>query len=430
MATKKTSQQTKDRVTEDGVESQNHFILVPTLDIQIVERPEPGKETEKLFFNPRSPESFTPDEMQSLMESLAEDGLQQPPIVRIFTGDGTKDGPVKRIELVAGERRLRSIQRLIDANTPCKTDDGETVPAKVAFAKIPCRVYYNMSDEKALRIAFIENWQHQQLSVKDEIDLVQRLLARKLKQEEIATMLGTNVTWVSQTSNFKKELPATAFERLLENRLSRHVAVKMLGFRPEDREPLFKEMVKVEEEESAAAEANLKAERERAEDDEDLATRGEEKAISDRNPGEAKRQARRRGQAQKKQQEVDQKLEKLRSEKGTLRQGTLQTASQRAGIAPKKAQVLTKGMIEQFYVDLIGKWLENGKIDSVTKNELPAEMLEIMQATARAILTGNHDPSKVVRNLMVARGAWTLPDGYNEEPEELLEVTEGDQEID
>lgn len=418
--TKATKTKTKDR--------DDQYPLIETSQILIVERPEDGKGEEPLFFNPRSLESFTPDEMAELMGSIQQDGLQQPPIVRIFTQNGQRDGDVTKIELVAGERRLRSIQRLIADDALCQTEDGEQ-PASVVFKSIPCKVYYNITDERALRLAFIENGQHKSLSTKEEIALVERLTRRGLKQDEIAGVLGTNVTWVSQTSNFRDELPEAAFGRLLDGKLSRHVAVKMLSYKKEDRGALFDEMVKVEKEEREAAQAKLQAEKEQAEDDEDLAARKEQQAIKERDGAEAKRQQRKQTQARRRQGEIKEKEEKLDSEKDQLRQGTLQKAGQRAGIAPKKAQILTKSMIEQFYVELTGKWIDNGKIDPITKQEMPEDVLKVVRATSHAILTGQHDPGRLVRQIMVERGEWTLPDGYEEEPQELLEVSEGDEEI-
>jgi ParB-like chromosome segregation protein Spo0J len=419
----KASKQTKTKER-----SEDQYPLIELSQIRIVERPAEGDADEPLFYNPRSMDSFTVDEMAELKDSLRQDGLQQPPIVRIFTQDGKRDGEVLKIELVAGERRLRSLQSLVEEDTPCQTDDGEK-PASQVFAFIPCKVYYNIDDARALRIAFIENGQHKSLTTKEEIALVERLTKRGLKQDEISVVLGTNVTWVSQTSNFREELPPDAFARLLEGKLSRHVAVKMLSYKKEDRQPLFTEMVRVEQEERAAAKAKLQAEKEQAEDDEELAARGEQQAITQKDGGEAKRQQRKQSQARRRQGEIVEKEKKLDSEAETLRQGTLQKAGQRAGIQPKKAQILTKSMIEQFYVDLVAKWIENGKIDSITKQEMPEDKLRIIRATAQAILTGQHDPGRLMRQIMVEAGLWTLPDGYEEEPQELLEVGAGDEEI-
>lgn len=405
------------------------YPLIQTDRIIIVDRPDPTTESDdKLFFNPRSLESFTADEMAEMRESLREDGLQCPPIVRVFTEGAKEDGDITKIELIAGERRLRSIQGLIEDAVMCVTDDGEK-PAGEVFKSIPCKVYYNISDEKALRIAFIENGQREPLQVRDEIALVERLSKRNLKQDEIASLLGTNVTWVSQTSNFREELPPEAFDKLLTNKLSRHVAVKMLSYKKEDRDKLYQEMVQVEKEEREAAQSKIREEKAVAEDDEDIASLSEQEAIDAANPVEAKRSSKRKSQAQRKQKELAEREAKLEKDKETLRQGTLQRAGQRTNINPKKAQILTKTMIEQFYVDLPSKWKENGKIDAITKQAIPEEMLDMVMHVAKSILTGQHDSGKTIRQIMVSRGLWTLPEGYTEEPDAPLEIPEGDEEL-
>jgi hypothetical protein len=67
----------------DVVESGDMSIIqVPIEAIDIVERPQVGKEFAKIIYNPRSISSFTPERMNELQYSIRLDGLQQPPIVR------------------------------------------------------------------------------------------------------------------------------------------------------------------------------------------------------------------------------------------------------------------------------------------------------------------------------------------------------------
>lgn len=417
----------KGKKSKDDLNQDEKFPLTDLSAIKIAERPEPGKESDCIFFNPRSMDSFVQEEMQSLMDSIAEDGLQQPPVCRAFTVAGVRDAEIIRIELIAGERRLRTLQEMYRLDIPCKREDGSATTAQDLYAKIPVKMYYNISDEKALRIAFAENHEHQKLTIKEEVSLVERLAARGLSQAEIVGILGTNVTWVSQTANFREELPIEAFQKLIEGKLSRHVAVKMLSYKKEDRETLYTETVRVQKEEFEATKAKLEQERFEAEDEEEIAASKEQEAIDKANAAEAKRQERKRRQAQKKQEEVKEKETRLDDEKDTIRQGHLQKGGQQAGIVPKKATALTKQMIQQFYVELLGKWIENGKIDSVTKKTYPTDMLETVRNVAQAMLSGDHDPGKVIRTMLVARGEWTLPEGYEEKAVELLEVAEGDE---
>jgi hypothetical protein len=65
----------------------------------------------------------------------------------------------------------------------------------------------------------------------------------------------------------------------------------------------------------------------------------------------------------------------------------------------------------------------------VTKEAYPSEILEVMVATANAILSGQSDPGAVIRGIMVQRGEWVLPEDFTEETHDLLDVPPGDEEI-
>lgn len=413
------------RITGDGM-----YPLVPLHAITIRERPEEGRESEQLFFNPRDYDSFSADEMGKLRRSIARDGLHSPPMVRVFTKDGTPDGPIDKIELIAGERRLRSCQALYETNEDVldRSVRGEKVyrPAREVLAKIPCEVLYNISDEEALRHAFTENHERRDLTIREEVALVERLSRRGMRQDEIADLLGTNVTWVSQTANFRTELPSGAFAKLLDGSISRHVAVQMLSFNSEDRAALFEAAVKVEATERTRQLQELTEAVEQAEDQEDIE---EQRELTAQTTQAANRARKRRAAAVRKGQTAKNRIEKVRSEAGTIRQGHLAKAAIEAGVAPRKAKILTKQMIEQFYVQLLDKWLERGRVDHVTKREYPLDMIRVIQGTAQAILSGQADPGLIIRSILVDRGEWTLPTGYVEEPVELLDIAEGDEEI-
>lgn len=407
----------------------HHYPLVPLLRIGLVERPPEGQEADQLFFNPRSMDSFTPEAMAKLKGDIARDGLRNPPIVRVFTSDGSETGEIDRIELVAGERRLRSCLSLYEENAPVRDHRGKVRPAQEVLASIPCSLLYNATDEEALRHAFLENDDHQPLSTTEEIVLVERLARRGMLQDEIAEVLGTNVTWVSQTGNFRNELPNEAFEKLLDGTLSRHVAVQMLSFKPGDRQRLFEETVKLEEREREEQIEDLTLEVEKAEDEELIHGEREKKEAQAGNKAGAERSNKRKQAATKRLAGSQARLARVRKESGTIRQGHLQRAAVEAGLAPKKAKTLTRQMIEQFYRNLPEQWLTSGKTDRITKQPYPPEIIEIVMATADAILKGQADPGAVIRHIMVIRGEWTLPEDYVEEPLDLLDIPPGDEEI-
>jgi len=387
------------------------YPLVPLKAIELAERPEEGKESNRIFFNPRALESFDSKAMTELRESIRQDGLVQPPVVRVSTSNNKKDGDILRVELVAGERRFRSISKLWEDNAECYDEDSQQMrPAREVYEHVPCKVLYNISDQTALRIAFKENNEHKSLTIKEEISLVERL-SSIMKQEEICDLLRTNVTWVSQTANFRKELPVAAFEKLMIGKLSRHVAVQILSFRPQDRERLYAETVRAEEEERVAALNAIRDEIEFSEDAEDIALSEQEMAIRNGKIQDVKKAKKKATTAAKKLQKAKDKEAKIHEGEGVIKQGHIAVGSQLAGVSPKKAKMLARSDIEQFYVDLLGNWQERGKECPILKLKMPEHVLKIMKMTAEAILNGQHDPAAVIRNFLIAQGEWTVPEG-------------------
>lgn len=401
------------------------YPLVPLAAITISERPESGQESEVLFYNPRSIESFTADEMQALMTSIKEDGLQQPPIVRVTTQDGKKSGSIKSVELVAGERRLRSIMKLVESNEDCYDDTvNKMVPARQLFEQLPCKVIYNIGDDQALKIAFLENGQHQPLSTKEEVELVERLLKRDMNLDDISKMLNTNITWVSQTSNFRAELPTVAFDKLINGQLSRNVAVQILSYKPEDRQTAFDKAIAVEAEETTISLKELQETREVAQDNEMLAARAKQKAENSGDFAQVKLEERKQRNFGKVVKAATEKKSKVMAEAGVIRQSHLIKGAKKAKVAPKKAKALVPAMIHECFVELPSTWIEDGHRDSVTDELVPNDVLEIMVHVGRSILRGITDTEKVLREILIRQGIWngTLDEEGEEEPAEPVEV--------
>jgi Trp operon repressor len=401
-------------LTENG-----RYPIVPLHSIEVVERPESGKEAEQIFYNPRSLESFTSEKMKSLRDSIQEDGLHSPLTVRAFTEDGTRKGAITRIQLVAGERRFRSINWLYDNDALCYDDMTETqVSAKKLYVGVPCKVLYNIDDKEALRVAFQENNEHLGLCVREEVELVERLLNGGMKQEEIVVMLGTNVTWVSQTMNFRKQLPAGAFAKLLEGNLARHVAVQILSFKPEDRANLYEKACETERKQTSEARTRLTTEVEVAEDELSLETATVEIAKEEGDEATAAKHARKGESARKRLELAQTRLDRTVAEAGTIRQGHLQEAAQTNRITPKKNKMLNRQSIEQFYFDLVNNWSARRKLDNFVKKLMPSDVLDVISCTAQAILAGESDPGMVVRTVMARRGEWKV-DPQHQLPNEM-----------
>lgn len=123
--------------------------------------------------NPLQPRrEFSEEELVELAESIRENGLLQPLVVR--PAPGAED----RFELVAGERRLRAIRSL----------EWEDVAAVVR----------EVSDETLLVLALVENLQREALSPLEEAEGYRTLAdSFGLTQEEIAHSVGKDRSTVA-----------------------------------------------------------------------------------------------------------------------------------------------------------------------------------------------------------------------------------------
>lgn len=128
---------------------------------------------EKITPNPHQPrKNFNEDSLQGLMESIKEYGIIQPIIL-------FKDGP-DSWQLIAGERRWRSAKAL----------GIKTVPAIVR----------DLSEQKRMEIALIENLQRENLNVLEVAAAYQKLIDEfNLTQEQLSKRVGKSRPVITNT---------------------------------------------------------------------------------------------------------------------------------------------------------------------------------------------------------------------------------------
>jgi hypothetical protein len=76
-----------------------------------------------------------------------------------------------------------------------------------------------------------------------------------------------------------------------------------------------------------------------------------------------------------------------------------------------------------------GKHVEVKMVNPLTHKPYPPDKLKVIVETAKAVLSGNIDTGAIVRKVMVDVGEWELPEGVHEMDPELLEIQEGDEEL-
>lgn len=169
---------------------------------------------EKITPNPHQPRSvFNEDELQELMDSITEYGIIQPLIVS-RSGDGW--------QLIAGERRWRSAKALGMA----------TVPA----------IIRDMSEQKKMEIALIENLQRKDLNAVEVATAYQRLIDQfNLSHEELAKKVGKSRPAVANTLRILTAVPDVK-KAVVEGMISEGHARVLVGLPEEDQLELLKKI--------------------------------------------------------------------------------------------------------------------------------------------------------------------------------------------
>ncbi len=158
-------------------------------------------------FQPRK--DFSPEALRELADSIKEQGIVQPLIVRERND---------YLELIAGERRWRAAQLL-------------------GLAEVP--VILRQADDRAvLELALIENLQREDLNPIEEAQGYAQLTEQfQLKQEEVAIKVGKSRAAVANAIRLLKLAPAIQGE-IREGRLSAGHAKVILGLTGEKQQKL------------------------------------------------------------------------------------------------------------------------------------------------------------------------------------------------
>ena len=174
------------------------------------------------------------DSIQQLAQTLQEEGLLQPIIVREDQGG---------YEIIAGERRFRAAKSL----------GSEKIPA----------IVNNLDDQQTASLALIENLQRENLNPIDEAQAYEQLMQlNDLTQTQLAQDIGKSQSYVANKLRLLK-LAEPVQEHLAKGELSARHGRAILGLSEEDQAKLAEEVVKQglsvkETEERAAKLANPK----------------------------------------------------------------------------------------------------------------------------------------------------------------------------
>jgi ParB family chromosome partitioning protein len=163
-------------------------------------------------FQPRK--DFAPEALQELADSIREQGIVQPLIVRDLK---------THLELIAGERRWRAAQL-------------------IGLAEVPV-ILREADDRAVLELALIENLQRENLNAIEEAQGYSQLISQfQLTQEEVAVKVGKSRTVVANALRLLK-LPTALQGYIRDGRLSVGHAKVILGLPVEKQQQLAAERV-------------------------------------------------------------------------------------------------------------------------------------------------------------------------------------------
>ena len=171
---------------ESRGEFSDNFFMCPIGDIR-PNRYQPRKE-------------FTEEELESLKESVKEQGVIQPLLVRSLEDS---------YELIAGERRLRAARETSLTHVP-------------VFIK-------DLTDEQLLEVSIIENVQRQDLNPLEEAEAYHRLITEfHYTQDTVSKKIGKNRSTIANFLRLRS-LPEPVKQSLLAGEISTGHARAILG---------------------------------------------------------------------------------------------------------------------------------------------------------------------------------------------------------
>jgi ParB family chromosome partitioning protein len=180
--------------------------VVPPPGTTLMAPPAPGDRVQRVPLSRIRPSAmqprkeFAPEALQELADSIRQQGIVQPLIVRERGGF---------FELIAGERRWRAAQLLNLAEVPIITREAD--------------------DRSVLELALIENLQRENLNPLEEALGYSQLAGQfELTQEEIALKVGKSRAAVANATRLLK-LPAPVQSYIREGKLSVGHAKVILG---------------------------------------------------------------------------------------------------------------------------------------------------------------------------------------------------------
>lgn len=336
--------------------------------------------------NPRrtSNPGFSEDRMTRLRESIKEEGLNHALLVR-----KVNDGKYK-YRLIAGERRLRSIQKLREEDqiaesageerVLCKDQrNGKMEPAQAVYKSVECKVSDCADDREARRLAIEENVTSENLTEYELLLQVEEMEHEKFTRAEQAKTMRISEAWISQSHSLLK-CHQKILDYMREGKLTRTAALTFLPIPMDKVEAVLDTAVNMTYKEGAHKIAEATKERQEALAEIEKSTDGLRisKFLGDcEKAKDCRRSISKAGRAAAKAEKVLRSAEKKKNKKITVE--TIATAAKQVdGAGEGLKRTVSMAKTRQFYEDVKQMFQRDDLINPENGNEYDKKDVEML----------------------------------------------------
>lgn len=212
-------------VEMDGVKHLHGNLYRVRLDL--IELPEASEEGVLTFKNPRlvgtnKPKGFSKEEMEELRKAIQTEGLEHPLLLRKVLVKGKSI-----LQLVSGERRYRSISKLVKDKASCRNPaTGKDEKASVLYEYVDARINLNMDDRTAYKHAYSGNDKAIGIGEGSTVALIREFREAGWTDQDVMEATGKSITWLKDT-DILIDLDEDTFKALANDQINRSAALDL-----------------------------------------------------------------------------------------------------------------------------------------------------------------------------------------------------------
>jgi len=334
------------------------------------------------------------DSMKELRDAIKDKGLFKPLMVRILERGGKKV-----YQIIAGERRWRACKKLNEDDEQCFNPvTGKVEPGSQVYESVECRLYEDIDDKEAMKMAFLENSTSVNIGEAANLNLFRYWRDHGFDDQTIMDCTKKTVAWVRHM-DIISGLDAETLTAYCQSQINQTVALQLANV--EDK----KERVKILHEACAYAEGRAKETIDKAQEELGEAVKDAELAqgtlkIAEYDGTVDKNKAKDRVATTVKKVKAKRKKVKEAVQQGQAKAGDMVKAQIKVtGKPPKKINTALRTVaIQQLIVDEVDKLIEaDGEKDGIVV--APVEALEIVKHTAEAISRGEKNLYNILADI-------------------------------